>query len=127
AADFLDVAFRRPSAALARNNVCPSHYMGTVELYRETRDPKYLALARRFLDLRDLAEGGTDDNQDRIPFRRQTEAVGHAVRASYLYAGAADVYAETGDTTLLPPLRAVWADVVARKMYVTGACGALYD
>src|SRR5581483_539933 len=57
AADFLDAAFRQPTPALARNNVCPSHYMGTVELYRLTREPRYLALAKRFLDLRDLGEG----------------------------------------------------------------------
>jgi DUF1680 family protein len=81
----------------------------------------------KLLDLRDVVTGGTDDNQDRLPFRKQTEAVGHAVRANYLYAGAADVYAETGDETLLNPLKKIWANAVTRKMYVTGACGALYD
>ena len=70
---------------------------------------------------------GTDDNQDRIPFRQQTAAMGHAVRANYLYAGAADVFAETGDTTLTHTLNLVWNDVVNRKMYITGGCGALYD
>lgn len=127
AADFLEVAFKNPSPELARNAVCPSHYMGTVELYRTTLDPKHLALAKKFLDLRDIPIDGTDDNQDRIPFRKQTEAVGHAVRANYLYAGAADLYAETGDRTLLDPLQKIWANVVGRKMYLTGACGALYD
>jgi uncharacterized protein len=127
AADFLEASFKNPSPELARNSVCPAHYMGTVELYRTTRDPKHLALARRFLDMRDHVKDGSDDNQDRIPFRKQTEAVGHAVRANYLYAGAADLYLETGDRTLLEPLEKIWANVVGRKLYVTGACGALFD
>ena len=119
--------FRTPTPELARNAVCPSHYMGVVELYRTTRNARYLDLARKLIDIRDLVEGGTDDNQDRIPFRQQTRAVGHAVRANYLYAGVADVYAETGDRTLLDPLLKIWENVVSRKMAITGACGALYD
>lgn len=127
AAEFLRVAFEKPTPRMARNSVCPAHYLGTIELYRTTRDPKHLALAKTFLALRDLVEDGGDDNQDRLPLRRQTEAVGHAVRANYLYAGVADIYAETGDKTLLGPLEKLWASVVTKKMYVTGACGALYD
>jgi DUF1680 family protein len=127
AGDFLCRAFENPTPEFARNSVCPSHYMGIVELYRTTGDKKYLQLAIKFLDLRDVATGGTDDNQDRVPFRKQSEAAGHAVRANYLYAGAADVYAETGDKTLLEPLKKVWSNMVMQKMYVTGACGALYD
>jgi len=127
AADFLIEAFRDPPAELTRHAVCPAHYMGLVELSRTTGEKKYLALAVRLLDLRDKAVGGGDDNQDRVPFRKQTEAVGHAVRANYLYAGAADVVAETGDRTLLDPLEKIWSNVVGRKLYVTGACGALYD
>jgi DUF1680 family protein len=127
AADYLCGVFEHPTPELARNAVCPAHYMGTVELYRCTRVPKYLALARKLLAMRDLVADGTDDNQDRLPLGRQTEAVGHAVRANYLYAGAADVYAETGDAALWKPLVPIWEDVVHRKMYVTGACGALYD
>jgi DUF1680 family protein len=129
AADYLAEVFRSPTPELARNAVCPAHYMGTVELYRLTQNPRYLDLARKFLDLRDLVEEGTgtDDNQDRIPFRKQTEAVGHAVRANYLYTGAADLYAETGDRSLLEPLLMIWDDVARRKMSITGGCGALYD
>jgi DUF1680 family protein len=127
AAEFLHKALENPAPELARNSVCPAHYMGAVELYRVTKNKKYLALAVKFLDLRDRAAVGTDDDQDRVPLRKQTEAVGHAVRANYLYAGAADVFAETGDETLLDPLKKIWTNAVTRKMYVTGACGALYD
>jgi DUF1680 family protein len=127
AADFLDRSFQTPTAELAQNSVCPSHYMAMVELYRTTRAPRYLALAQRFLDMRNMVDDGGDDNQDRIPFVDQREAVGHAVRANYLYAGAADIYLETGDPALWKPLGAIWKNVVRKKMYITGGCGALYD
>jgi DUF1680 family protein len=127
AGDFLETAFKNPTPQTARCAICPSHYMGMVELYRATREPRYLALARKLIDTRDLVKDGTDDNQDRIPFRRQIQATGHAVRANNLYAGAADLYAETGDASLLPPLLKIWDDVVTTKLYVTGGAGALYD
>lgn len=127
ATDYLYRFYKTASPELARNAICPSHYMGVVEMYRTTHDPKYLELAKNLIDIRGLMKDGTDDNQDRIPFRQQTAAIGHAVRANYLYAGAADVYAETGDTTLTHTLNLVWNDVVNRKMYITGGCGALYD
>ena len=126
AADYLDNFYKRSSPELARNAICPSHYMGVVELYRTTNDKKYLELAKNLIDIRGLVENGTDDNQDRVPFRQQKVAMGHAVRANYLYAGVADVYAETGDTSLLNCLDPIWQDVVNRKMYITGACGARY-
>ena len=127
AAEFLEGAFRDPTPDLAKNSVCPSHYMGIIELYRTTRNPRYLDLARRFLTMRNLVTEGSDDNQDRVPFVDQREAVGHAVRANYLYAGAADLFAETGDNELWNALNAIWENVVGQKMYVTGACGALFD
>jgi DUF1680 family protein len=127
AADYLDNFYKRASPELARNAICPSHYMGVVELYRTTKDPKYLQLAINLINIRGLVQDGTDDNQDRIPFRQQKVAMGHAVRANYLYAGVADVYAETGDDSLLTCLDSIWNDVAYRKMYVTGGCGALYD
>ncbi|MBN2317037.1 MAG: glycoside hydrolase family 127 protein [Sedimentisphaerales bacterium] len=127
AADFLYKVYKQSPRNLANNAICPSHYMGVVELYRTVGDPRYLELAQGLIDIRDLVEEGTDHNQDRIPFRKQTQAVGHAVRANYLYAGVADVYAETGDESLLDALEDIWRDVAYRKMYVTGAAGALYD
>jgi DUF1680 family protein len=101
--------------------------MGVMELYRTTRDPRYLELAKGLIDIRSLVRDGTDDNQDRIPFRQQFKAMGHAVRANYLYAGVADLYLETGEDSLLTCLESIWKDVVTTKMYITGGCGALYD
>jgi DUF1680 family protein len=127
AADFLYRTYKESPRNLANNAICPSHYMGVTELYRIVGDPRYLELAKGLIEIRNLIENGTDHNQDRIPFRQQTQAVGHAVRANYLYAGAADVYAETGDDSLLNALDKIWQDVAYLKMYVTGATGALYD
>lgn len=127
ATDYLYNFYKQASPALARNAICPSHYMGTVEMYRTTKDPRYLELAKHLIAIKGKIEDGTDDNQDRVPFSVQTKAMGHAVRANYLYAGVADLFAETGDTALLNRLNLIWNDVVQHKMYITGGCGSLYD
>jgi DUF1680 family protein len=130
AADYLDRLCREKPAELARNAICPSHYMGVVELYRVTREPRYLELAKQLIEIRSLVPPtglGSDHNQDRVPFRQMTEAVGHAVRANYLYAGVADVFAETGDQSLMQTLTTIHQDVATQKLYVTGMTGALYD
>ena len=126
-AAFLEGAFASPTPELARNSVCPSHYMGVVELYRTTREERHLRLAQKLFAMRNLGAKGGDDNQDRVPFPDHREVVGHAVRANYLYAGAADLLLETGDNALRRPLDACWQNLVEKKMYVTGGCGALYD
>ncbi len=126
-ADHLAAVFANPTPRLAENLICPSHYMGLVELYRTTHDPRYLNLARQFLAMRDLVQDGTADNQDQMPLDKQTEAEGHAVRANYLYAGMSDLYLETGDEGLWQVVERMWTNVVECKMYITGGCGALYD
>ncbi len=127
AADFLyEFCMKNPSE-LAKNAVCPSHYMAAAEIYRETGNKKYLELAKKLIDIRGSVPDGTDDNQDRWPFREQYNAMGHAVRATYLYSGVADLYLETGEAQLMKNLTSIWDDIVNRKMYINGACGALYD
>ena len=127
AADCLATTFENPTTALAVNVVCPAHYMGLVELYRATGEPKYLALAKKFLAMRALDPDGGSDNQERVALADQLEAEGHAVRANYFYAGVADVFLETGDPGWFQPVLRVWTNVVTKKMYITGGCGALYD
>lgn len=126
ATDFLVEFYNKASSEQSRNAICPSHYMGITEMYRATGDKKYLALVKKLIDIRGTVEG-TDDNSDRAPFREMNKVAGHAVRANYLFAGVADVYAETGDTSLLLTLNRIWDNVVNHKMYITGGCGALYD
>ena len=129
AADYLDRLCASDPQSLALNAICPSHYMGVVELYRTTHDPRYLALAKRLIEIRSLVppSEGSDMNQDRIPFREMTGPVGHAVRANYLFAGVADVYSEDGDASLLRTLVRVDNDAAGAKLYITGMTGALYD
>ncbi|MBP1040288.1 glycoside hydrolase family 127 protein [Vagococcus sp. BWB3-3] len=107
--------------------VCPSHYMGLVELYRTTGANKYLELAKLTIELRDLVKDGTDDNQDRLPLKKHTKVLGHAVRANYLYAGVSDLYLEQGDSEYKEMLDRVWRNLVDKKIYITGGCGALYN
>ena len=127
AADFLYNFLTNDAAELSRNAICPSHYMGAAEMYRETGDKKYLELAKGLIAIRDSVTNGEDHNQDRHKFRDQYEAMGHAVRANYLYAGVADLYAETGEVQLMKNLSAIWDDIVNHKIYIMGGCGALYD
>ena len=129
AADFLCKEFASPTVDQARHGICPVHLTGLVELFRTTRDRRYLELSIKLLNMRDLVVKGDDDNQDRIPFRQQRQAIGHAVRATYLYTGSAapPFSLETGDESLIAPLQSIWQDLVSRKLYITGGCGALFD
>jgi len=102
--------------------------MGLVKLYRVTGEQRYLDLAKFFIDVRgrplDGRTLGGEYNQDHKPVVEQTEAVGHAVRAAYLYAGVADVAALTGARGYVHAVDRIWDDVVGRKLYVTGGIGA---
>jgi DUF1680 family protein len=98
--------------------------MALAKLYRVTGDQRYLILAKYFIDIRGRQPGGDDYHQSRIPPTEQTEAVGHAVRAGYLYCGMTDVAALTGDPRYVRAIDAIWENVVGRKLYITGGIGA---
>jgi hypothetical protein len=106
-------------------HIWPGHQiveMGLVKLYRVTGDERYLDLAKFFIDVR--GPGGQEYNQSQIKPVDQTEAVGHAVRAAYMYSGMADVAAMTGDQRYLHAIDAIWENVVGKKLYITGGIGA---
>jgi len=106
----------------------PEIEMALVELHRETGDGRYLDLARFFIDVRGRGTiGGSPYHQDATPLRQQREMVGHAVRAVYLNAGAADLVAETGDAELRRALNAMMANMLEKRSYVTGGVGSRYD
>ncbi len=126
AGDFLYETFRDKNPEMAHFPLNPSAIMGAVDLYRVTRQSRYLELANAIVDMRGAFKGGSDLNQDRISLREEDEVVGHAVFYTYLYAGAADAYMETGDAKLLAALERLWNDLVDHKLYITGGTCALY-
>jgi len=100
--------------------------MGLVKMYRVTGKKEYLALAKFFIDSRgqNSPHARGEYSQDHLPVTEQTKAVGHAVRATYLYSGMADVAAITGDTAYSSALEKIWNDIVTSKLYITGGIGA---
>jgi DUF1680 family protein len=106
--------------------------LALVKLYQLTSKQKYLDLAKFFIDVRGDAKVRTDKlfgthQQDHMPVREQSEIVGHAVRAMYLYAGVADIAAYSGDKELIAATDRLWDDVVNKKMYITGGIGARHE
>lgn len=126
----LDIALKNADLLVrvfgpGKRKIYPGHQiveMGLVKLYRITGKQEYLDLAKFMLDSRG---GGTPYNQADVAVIDQKEAEGHAVRATYMYSGMADVAAMTGDKAYLHALDRIWENVVNRKMYITGGIGAL--
>ena len=108
----------------------PGHQIietGLIKLFRATGDVKYLDLAKFFLDARGDSLGHElygSYNQDHIPVIEQDEAVGHAVRAVYMYAGMTDIAALMQNSDYARAVHKIWENVVTRKLYITGGIGA---
>lgn len=127
AATYLITFFKSPTPELASLIFNPPQIMGLVELYRSTGDKKYLDMANAFLNMKGTQKEKHMQTQDNVPVRQATTAVGHAVTGLYLFSGMADVYAETGDTSLLNVLNKLWEDITFKKMYITGGVGSYHN
>ncbi len=98
--------------------------MALAKLYVLTGDKKYLDEAKFFLDMRGKTTRRDAYSQAHRPVVEQDEAVGHAVRAAYMYSGMADVAALTGDSSYINAIDRIWDNIVSKKLYITGGIGA---
>ncbi|HEY1019027.1 MAG TPA: glycoside hydrolase family 127 protein [Sediminibacterium sp.] len=141
--NLLDIAVKNADLVCSvfgpgKRSVAPGHEvveMGLVKLYRVTAKKEYLATAKFFIEARGHYTGYDPKSndpwkngaywQDHLPVVQQEEAIGHAVRAGYLYAAMADVAALTGDDSLLRAVDKIWNNLVEKKLYVQGGAGAI--
>lgn len=107
--------------------------LALMRLYHHTSNKRYLELADWFLQQRGHGYGtgkiwdewkDPDYCQDGLPVKDQRKITGHAVRAMYLYTGAADVAAVTNDRDYITAMDSIWEDVIYRHLYITGGIGA---
>ncbi|HLP15236.1 MAG TPA: beta-L-arabinofuranosidase domain-containing protein, partial [Bacteroidota bacterium] len=136
--NFLDIALKNADLLAAnfgpgKLHRPPGHQIvetGLVKLYQITNNKKYLELAKYFLDLRGDSVSHPlygDYNQDHLPVTRQDEAVGHAVRAEYMYAGMTDIAVLYRDSSYMNAVNAIWENIVDKKLYITGGVGARHE
>lgn len=132
--NFLDIAIRYADCVCreigdkpGQQVRVPGHQiaeMALAKLYLVTGDKKYLDQAKFFLDKRGYTSRRDEYSQAHKPVIEQDEAVGHAVRAAYMYSGMADVAALTGDTAYIRAIDRIWDNIVSKKLYITGGIGA---
>ena len=132
--NFLDIAIKYADCVCReigngpqQKKYVPGHQiaeMALVKLYMVTGDKKYLDQAKFFLDTRGYTSRKDAYSQAHKPVVEQDEAVGHAVRAVYMYSGMADVAAITGDSSYIKAIDKIWDNIVSKKIYITGGIGA---
>lgn len=132
--NFLDIAVKYADCVCreiggnpGQLTLVPGHQiaeMALAKLYLVTGDRKYLDQAKFFLDKRGHTSRRDAYSQAHKPVTEQDEAVGHAVRAAYMYAGMADVAALTGDSAYIHAIDRIWDNIVGKKYYITGGIGA---
>ena len=132
--NFLDIAIKYADCVCReigngpqQKKYVPGHQiaeMALVKLYMATGDKKYLDQAKFFLDTRGYTSRKDTYSQAHKPVVEQDEAVGHAVRAVYMYSGMADVAAITGDSSYIKAIDKIWDNIVSKKIYITGGIGA---
>ena len=132
--NFLDIAIKYADCAVREVGdkpgqacVVPGHQiaeMALAKLYVLTGEMKYLNLAKFLLDKRGFTPMKHEYSQSHKPVLEQNEAVGHAVRAAYMYTGMADVAALTGDSGYIKAIDKIWENIVSKKLYITGGIGA---
>ena len=132
--NFLDIAIRYADCVIREIGEgegqvvrVPGHQiaeMALAKLYRITGEKKYIDMAKFFLDKRGYTSRTDEYSQAHKPVLQQDEAVGHAVRAAYMYAGMADVAAMTGDKSYIEAIDRIWDNIVTKKLYITGGIGA---
>ncbi len=127
---FADCVCREIGGGEGQTAVAPGHQiaeMALAKLYLVTGERKYLDEAKFFLDMRGKTAHKDLYSQSDKPVTEQDEAVGHAVRAAYMYAGMADVAALTGDSAYIRAIDRIWENIVGKKYYITGGIGATAD
>jgi len=132
--NFLDIALRYADCVIREIGEGPDQVvrvpghqiaeMALARLYLVTGDKKYLDQAKFFLDKRGYTSRTDEYSQAHKPVLEQDEAVGHAVRATYMYSGMADVAALTGDKGYIEAIDRIWENIVGKKMYITGGIGS---
>lgn len=135
--NFLDIAIKYADCVIrnigegkGQKRVVPGHQiaeMALVRLYTVTGESKYLEQAKFFLDARGTTAHKDSYTQSHIPPVNQKEAVGHAVRATYMYSGMADLAAITGDSSYVSAIDSIWDNIVTKKLYITGGIGARHQ